>query len=148
MYKHEYKSTSCLISILHINNFSDEEEWSRSVVLLIWMTICLGELLIYVQIYWSLNKNDQKMVKSKHITKEAFNQRRHKNIITLRGQITLFVFELGLGIVAGLSLRGTLSAGFFAVAISVFSTLSGVAQLWCSHELRRYLYREWENFSF
>ena len=67
-------------------------------------------------------------------------------MITLKGQITLFAFELGLGIVAILSLRGTLSAGFMAVAISVFSTFSGVAQLWCSHELKRYLQSQWEDF--
>ena len=134
-------------SILYVIHFSDEEEWLRKVVLMIWMMICLGELLIYARIYWSLNKNDQKMVKSKHITKEAFNQRRHKNVITLRGQSMLFAFEIGLGIIVGLSFGGTLSAGFMGAAISVFSTLSGMAQLWCSHELRRYLQRLWENFN-
>ena len=135
-------------SILYVIHFSDEEEWLRKVVLMIWMMICLGELLIYARIYWSLNKNDQKMVKSKHITKEAFNQRKKKNVITLRGQSMLFAFELALGILGMLSLRGTLSAGLMAIATSVFSTMSGMAQLWCSHELRRYLQIQWENFNF
>ena len=116
--------------------------------LMIGVMVCLGELLIYGRIYWSLNKNDQKMVKSKHITKEAFNQRKKKNVITLRGQSMLFAFELALGILGMLSLRGTLSAGLMAIATSVFSTMSGMAQLWCSHELRRYLQIQWENFNF
>ena len=105
-------------------------------------TLCiLFELIVYLKIYWTLRKNDEKM--RKNISKEVYDNRRRKNVITLAGQAWSFGVEFLIGLLTNVLLAFKQSAyideSIFVLLIIVGSTILSVLHVVSSPELRRYV---------
>ena len=99
----------------------------------------LGEFAIYVKICYTLWRHDKRM-KGK-ISNNDMQQRKRKNVITLSGQLSSFIVEL-IGqffVLAQIFNNELADPSVMAINFIKYSTFVSLSQLWCSHELMRYI---------
>ncbi len=83
---------------------------------------------------------DNSIVESKSmVSKETFNKRSRRNVITLAGQSFSFVVEFGFGVTVLITLYYQLDPAISLTSVIVTSSLLSLINVMTSHELRRYI---------
>ena len=114
----------------------------RVSVLFIFQCLMAGELSIYFRLVHDMWKHDTVSLIRNIITPAIRQERKRKNIITLEGQISCFIFKLStctffiVTIVFNVKNAPSLMPFFWISCTSLIS----VSELLASHELREYLY--------
>lgn len=101
------------------------------------MLFVLSELICYIIIYRTLVNSDSS-IKSM-VSKETFNKRSRRNVITLAGQSFSFVVEFGFGVTVLITLYYQLDPAISLTSVIVTSSLLSLINVMTSHELRRYI---------
>ena len=111
----------------------------RTSQVVIGMGLGIAEATIYVRICYGLWKHDIRM-KDK-ISNNDFQQRKRKNVITLSGQLSSFIVELvgQFFVLAQIFNNELADPSVMAINFIKYSTFVSLSQLWCSHELMRYI---------
>ena len=117
----------------------------RYLTVLIYQSIFICELVIYMKLCYSLWKHDQGM-KDK-ISDDDFRLRKKKNIITLTGQVISFFTEFFASLLLILVMHNDLmvNASLVPIVRILSATVISISQFWTSHELKRYLKNKWTN---
>ena len=133
------------VEILHQYNIQEYNNFLFKALQVIPGTIIrsliLLELLIYLWIIYHLWKHDKENCEQKVITQQMRNQRNHKNIITLKGQIITFVIEIVyfLYIAVHTFDSAFVDASVMPMSLIIISTVTSVVQILTSHEMMRFL---------
>ena len=117
----------------------------------IWLfgrSFILLELLIYLWMIYDLWKHDERSFKEKLITDQMRKERNHKNVITLRGQVITFLFEILFSVYSAThSLNADLvDASAYSIALIIGSTIISLVQILTSHEMVRFVKRHFNLF--
>ena len=120
----------------------------RILTVVIFQLMFVGEIVIYIKLYFTLWKHDEGM-KDK-ITTDDLHQRKRKNIISLSGQVISFFVEFLTSLyILGIIFNQDLSDASLAPIVKITSTsIVSISQLWTSHELKRYIKSEFMDCNF
>ena len=107
----------------------------------------VGEMIIYIRLYYTLWNHDEGM-KNK-ITFDDLRQRKRKNIITLSGQVISFFVEflVSLVIIANIFNQNLVDESLLPIVSITSTSVISIAQLWTSHELKRYIQSKFLDYS-
>ena len=108
----------------------------------------LLEFVIYLWIMYHLWKHDERSFKEKVISNHMRNERNHKNIITLRGQMTTFLIEIIYSIYLAMHNFNPdfTDASVKSISLIIVSTIVSVVQILTSHEMMRFVRRYLNKF--
>ena len=114
----------------------------RILTVIIFQLLFVGEIIIYIKLYFTLRKHDEGM--KDLISTNDLRQRKRKNIISLSGQVISFFVEFFTSLyVLGIIFNQDFSDASLAPIVKIVSTsIVSISQLWTSHELRRYIKSE------
>ena len=101
----------------------------------------LLELVIYLWIIHQLWKHDEENYKEKIITDRMRQERKHKDVVTLKGQVLTFIIEIVCSIYIGLhnSNPALVDASTKSITLIVTSSIISVVQILTSHEMMRFI---------
>ena len=101
----------------------------------------LLELVIYFWIIYRLWKQDEENYKDKVITNDTRKERKHKNVVTLRGQVLTFVIEMSCSIYIAIhnSDPAFVDASTKSIFLIISSTMISVVQIITSNEMMRFV---------
>lgn len=104
----------------------------------------ISELVIYLWIVFHLWKHDERNYQENIITQQMRQERNHKNVITLKGQVTTFIIETTYGIYLAVHTANPelVDASFRPISMIIGSTVLSVVQLFSSHEMMRFIKRQ------
>ena len=116
--------------------------------LILIQSIVVGEMLIYIRLYYTLWNHDEGMKNT--ISSDDLYQRKRKNIISLSGQaISFFVeFFVSIIVIASLFNQNLVDASLFPIIFIASASLISMFQLWTSHELKRYINSKFMDYWF
>ena len=112
-------------------------------VILISQALILLEFAIYIYVLKDQQKHNEKHLEEKIINKMTFKVRKEKNVITLNGQLCIFVIRMFLSMlilisrILGIKLFDY--TVYYPVAMIPSQFVQTLAQVLSSHELRRYV---------
>ena len=101
------------------------------------------ELGIYIDLFWHLNDHDKETEQNGLMPREAINQRRRRNIVTLSGQAFAFCIEAGFGFIISMMYLipdDILDASLHPILSIMLTTATAVAHFMASPELRRFYF--------
>ena len=101
----------------------------------------LLELVIYFWLIYRLWKQDEENYKDKVITDDTRKERKHKNVVTLRGQVLTFVIEMSCSIYIAIhnSDPAFVDASTKSISLVICSTIISVVQILTSNEMMRFV---------
>ena len=101
----------------------------------------LLELVIYFWLIYRLWKQDEENYKDKVITDDTRKERKHKNLITLKGQVLTFVIEMSCSIYIAIhnSDPAFVDASTKSISLVICSTIISVVQILTSNEMMRFV---------
>ena len=108
----------------------------------------LLEFLIYLWIVYHLWKHDEQSFKEKVISNHMRKERNHKNIITLKGQMTTFLIEIIYSIYLAMHNFNPdfTDASVKSISLIIVSTIVSIVQIFTSHEMMRFVRRYLNKF--
>ena len=111
----------------------------RFFMILIHQSIVVGEMIIYIRLYYTLRNHDEGM-KNK-ISFDDLRQRKRKNIISLSGQVISFFVEffISMLVIANIFNQNLVDVSFIPILFITSTSMISISQLWTSHELKRYI---------
>ena len=101
----------------------------------------LLELVIYFWLIYRLWKQDEENYKDKVITDDTRKERKHKNLITLKGQVLTFVIEMSCSIYIAIhnSDPAFVDASTKSISLVICSTIISVVQILTSNQMMRFV---------
>ena len=101
------------------------------------MTFNLIELGCYALIFVAYQKSN--MSTKPMISKNVFELRRKRNVITMTGQAFSFVMEFGMAIAINCMISMQVDSAIYVICLISASSILSLLHVLTSHELRRYL---------
>ena len=105
-----------------------------------------GEMIIYIRLCYVLWNHDEGM-KDK-ISSDDLRQRKRKNVISLSGQVIAFFVESLFPLLVIARSQNLIDVSIFPILFITSTSIISIAQLWTSHELKRYIKSKFMDCSF